>query len=1103
MPSVFSLRTFGAPLLTGAEGTPVRFRTRKHLALLVRLAVDPRRPLTRDHLIDLLWGDAPAAHARHSLAQALSVLRAKLGRQHVLIQKATVALDDVVDVDVAHLDGCDGAVGGPFLEGFEIPRARGFEDWKDAMRARLLPRMRDCLVRQMDGRRRTGDFAGVERHAEVLLDLDPHSEDAVRGLMEARAWVGDRSNALRVYGRFEVRLREDLGAKPSAQLARVAHLLREGRPAARPVAEGEPAPRPEKPFRAEHLVGREREFSVLYDAWLAVRRREPRIVVLSGDPGIGKTTLTNAFAATCQMEGAVVARAQAYDGERDLPFAVLAELVRQLTEQRAIGAADPEALSELTRVCADIYRAFPGVPQPVEWSAEVTPLRLAQAFWRTVEAAAEESPLVLVVDDIHAADNASTAILHLVARKLSPVRLLLVVTGRTSELRAAAAAAALVSDTAVPALRTLELDPLPPAESERLLREVVAVGGTPLPESAAVRMLRASRGNPLALALLAREWGSHSGASLVEDLDRLNTQPAATIGIPRAIGAVFERQRLRLPSEASGALNLAAVLGRRLAELALYEAVGLAAGGATAALAWLREEGILREVQGSLEFRNELLRAQAYYAVPAPARRQLHRRVAELLCPTAEAGGEAALLETAWHFLRGGDEERGRSYGLRGAEAALAVGAPHEAEQMLEVLVGISGTAALLKRIKLLLTDALVYQSKATTALGLIQDLERDETLSPYEEAEIMRLRAASEYLVGSDAGSAYAVTAEESLKAATKWGEVRARVRALFEYARSGVETGAIARVRAALAQLDDLAGHAVSGDSAVYHARAFCLFHLGELQHAAQALRQGLAVVEAQPNLVDKSKILTGLAICEHLTCETDAALVTGHAALDLARRIGDDSRASVITGNLASIHLTRGEYREATVIGEESLRLASASRVQPFLLATYTTLAFAHAMLGNHKAADDLFALGANWVHGSGRWRIRLQYALEAAEYDLIKGNLSEALAHFQDAEALQRDELIPFESHYQPLRMLWLYHAGDHENAQRYIENETGRFQARVPFTYLTAAAGRAWLEKVRFGKPSPDMEAAMSDPRWDSIGGRRALLEAEGFTFPGH
>src|SRR5206468_8199264 len=173
------LLTLGAPLLLTETGEQVRFRTRKHFALLIRLAVEAGRKFTRDYLVDLLWSDAPPQRASHSLAQAISVLKAKVGREHVLVQKATVALaDGVVDADGRRLDGRNVEIRGPFLDGFEVPGAASFEQWKDERRARLMAQLRDCLVTQMDAGRRVGDFGTVERHALVLHDLDPLSEDA-------------------------------------------------------------------------------------------------------------------------------------------------------------------------------------------------------------------------------------------------------------------------------------------------------------------------------------------------------------------------------------------------------------------------------------------------------------------------------------------------------------------------------------------------------------------------------------------------------------------------------------------------------------------------------------------------------------------------------------------------------------------------------------------------------------------------------------------------------------------------------------------------------------------------------------------------------------
>ena len=308
-----TLHTFGSPVLLAPAGEPVRFRTRKHFALLIRLAVEAGRRFTRDYLADLLWPDATDHLANHSLAQGLSVLKEKVGREHILLQRATVALaPEALKVDLEGLDTCEIQIHGRFLDGFDLPKARGFEDWKDEWRAKLMPRIRDCLVRQMDAGRRIGDFAIVERRAQTLYDMDPVSEDAVRGLMESRAAVGDRANALKIFARYESQVVEELGAKPSGDLVRMADLLREGRrPTARPAKADEPQPPVHRRFEPETLIGREREYSVLYDAWLEARRRAPRIVVVLGDPGIGKTTLCNSFAAACQVDGAIVARVQA------------------------------------------------------------------------------------------------------------------------------------------------------------------------------------------------------------------------------------------------------------------------------------------------------------------------------------------------------------------------------------------------------------------------------------------------------------------------------------------------------------------------------------------------------------------------------------------------------------------------------------------------------------------------------------------------------------------------------------------------------------------------------------------------------------------------
>ena len=1100
--ALFRLSILGPPLFSAASGEPVRFRTRKHFALLIRLALDPHRRITRESLIELLWPDVPAHHGRHSLAQAVSVLKGKVGREHLQVQKATLALNaGVVETDVAHLDACDVDVRGSLLEGFDIPGTAAFEHWKDEWRARLAPRIRDCLVKQMDAGRRTGNFAAVERAAQVLYDLEPLSEDAVRGLMEARAWAGDRTNALKIYNRFVAALEADLNAKPTADLTRIADLLRDGRSSGLRVRETATEPRRERRFEAETLIGREKEFAALYDTWVEARQRRPRVVVLTGDAGMGKTTLTNAFLSSCQMEGAVVARAQAYDAERDLPFAVLAELVRQLAVQRVISCADPEALSELGRISPAIFEAFPGVPKPMEWTAEATPIRLADALLKAVTAAGDETPLILVVDDIHAADNASAAILHSVIRRLGKTRVLFVFAGRSTELRHAAASFALTSDSTIAGLSAIELESISAEAAWRLVCRFLGEAlANPL-DSPCKRILRAGGGNPLAIELLSREWAAHGPQSLLQDLEALDTLPAPNLGIPRAITAVFEKHVLRLDSNTRSVLDIAAVLGRRLGHLSLYSAIGNSAAGAAEGLKHLVDEGFLRVVQGELEFRNELIRAQAYYSVTAPLRSDMHRRVAELL-KTGDSTREWLLdLEIAWHYMRGGDPAKAIEPALSGSLAAIAAGAPYEAERVLDPLSISAVSPDQRDKIDFLLCRALLDQSKAQKAVALLDRVLKSNRLSPRDLADAHRMKVAAEYLLNREMGKQCCAAADSALAAARTTHDDRLVAQALFEYARAGGEFGREERVRDAQAELLRLAEKPSNqGDHVVLHALAYCSFFFFDVEAAARYLERAIEILSASSESGMLNHIYNGYGCCKYHMCDFESANAAYSTALGLAEKMGDDSRSSIIASNISALRVSRGDYAGAIEIGLYSIEKGRQARSQPRAFASYANLGEAYFLSGEIERGRECIDAALKLGVEESSWRARVSSSTYLVNLTLLAGENSVAIDHLRALECLV-DGRASAAPDLGLLTRLRVYGAGLEKGpaeALTLARVACKAFKGRNLWYYLDAIAAQAWAERKAVGTVSAETISDLG--LFDRLGllGTKTMLVAQGF-----
>ncbi len=1101
MVSSFRLLTLGAPLLLTATGEAVRYRTRKHFALLIRLALEPGKRLARDYLIDLLWPDAPLKHGRHSLSQAITVLRATIGRQFLAAHRATLALTEgAVEVDARSLDTCTAEVRGRFLDGFELRGARGFEEWREGWAARLYPRIRDCLVKQMDAGRRVGDFATVEKHALVLEELDPLAEDAVRGIMEARAWVGDRSNALKAFNRFATRLAEELNAKPSPELVRMADLLREGRRATpRPTEDGVPR-REERRFEAETIIGREAEFSRLYDAWLEVRRRSARVMVLLGEAGIGKTTLTNAFVSSCQMEGGVIARAQAYDAERELPYAVMAELVRQLTLRRAIGAAEPEALAELSRLTPEIFTVFPGVEKPAEWPPEIVPLRLADAFLKAVTAAADENPLVLVVDDVHAADNASVAILHLLARKLAGLRLMLILTARPGDARTPAANRALVTDSGIELLETIELEVLSADSAAILVARVSAKGVERWGDAPIARIVRAGAGNPLALELLTREWVAHGANSLIGQLESLNALPVSSVSLPHAVATVVERQTQQLEEKTRAAFDLAAVLGRRMGDLWLYQVIGCPEGETLYRLSQLLEMRLLREVAGQLEFRNDLVRAHAYYEISSTVRLELHRRVARVLEQRTEENQHRDL-EIAWHYLIGRDPARAVPYALTGAEDSLRAGAPHEAELILRSVARETLDHITSQRVKSVLSSALMGQSKAEEAVPLLEELLADDCAPKPLIAQAARLYASAMYLLNRNSTAKHSEMAERALQIARECDDKELLARALFECGRAGVESGNEGLTRRAREELrQTIALSDAHAPPIAFHADAYCSYFLLDIADASKSAERAVTTLTKDGNIGELALMYTGLGNCKMALCRLDEAREAYGLALGCSRKLGDDCRTSIICSNLSASYLISAEIDSAIAYGEESLAVGRRAPAQPALLRTYSNLAFAYLLAGDVRKAKDCLVSWQRWIQNGRSWAVNLEYYCESASIELAFGNTSDALKLIAQAEReLQgRGYLFINQGELERLRVFSAYHTEGGEAARVLAEESLERFKDRHVLAYLEAVAALAWVDMRLLGEHSEATRSRLLMFETYQASGKRAVLAAQGF-----
>lgn len=955
------LRCLGQPALLAANGMQIRFRTKKHFALLLFLTVDGRKIYRRDRLAEFLWPRASTAEARHSLATALSILRPRLTpgalettRDQVSLKRGhlTLDLDRLLAGQILSEENESQLEVAAFLDGFEIPDAPEFAIWKDSQQARLLPTIKAGIVVLIDRCRRTGDSKQIEDLADRMLALDELSEEAIRGKMEARALAGDRLTALRVFEEWKGRLAETLQAAPSDLVEGMAIRLRR-RGWERTTRIDIPTV-PTDQWKDRRFIGRTAEYRALYEAWDAARGGGVVGVLVLGDSGVGKSTLVERLTTAAGLEGSVVSRVQCYDLEREIPYAAVSSLVLDLIERPGSSGTPPESLAELARLVPEIRRRFAMVPPAVETQGETARIRLTEAFQELLHAVAEEHPLILVVDDVHLADDASLAVLHLVLRRLKELPLLVILIARPGELRSSPQASQLRDTAIANGIREVEVAPLSETESRTLLEalcESDAVKPSPTTQRA---LLCAAAGFPMVVELLFQDWQTHGDHSLALTVDSMTPDLTGSSSPPQLYREALGRLVRSLDPCTRSVLNLASVLGHRLNDMVLYSVADLSVGQTMTGMADLVARRVLRDGGKGLEFVNELLRTAAYLGIPSPVRRLLHSNIADYLTARDEATQQSLGLEIAWHCMRGGRLIEATPHLLCGAKSALRAGAPYGAERALvSAMPALGGNALYVASI--LLAEVMHEQGRSHEAISVLSSL--DPLSHPHHADRIIALDA----LIRTTLGAASRAGLEHSLPVLAsivrQCDDVATKAMAGRAMAYITGETRDHTLTKDLITLLETIPLHELSADSIgeLALARALLLFNNGNSQSAYEQAIAGIEELRRREaaNLV-VVQLLSGLGTIMLREGRYEEALRHYGEGFQMATRLGNDRQTAMVAGNISLCHGRLGNY-------EEQLRWASkapaftSSKSNDFLeiQITYSS-AFAHAMLGRPDLA-----------------------------------------------------------------------------------------------------------------------------------------------------
>ncbi len=428
------------------------------------------------------------------------------------------------------------------------------------------------------------------------------------------------------------------------------------------------------------MFGRDEAAEALKAAWVRARDGQRQMVLLAGEPGIGKTRLATEFARAAHQDGGTVLFGGC-DEDVGAPYRPFVEALRHYVlyaPDELVATHVANHGGELVRIVPELRRRVPDLPPPQVAEAETERYLLFEAVTGLLSTASEESPVLLVLDDLHWARMPELLLLKHVLKVAMPLRLLVIGTYRDTDLTRMHPLTAMLADwrreAGVQRLRLRGLD------EAAVVELVAAAAGHELTERglALARALhRETEGSPLFIGEILRHL-REQGAIFQRGGRWTFEGDVAALGIPEGIKDVIGRRLSRLSEEAFRLLILASVIGR---EFDLDLLAKVAETDENAVLDTLEEAmaaALVREVPGRADrfvFSHALIHSTLYEELSAARRARLHRRVGEALEALVGAQPAARIDDLARHWLAAtqvSDVRKAVVYARQAAERALA-----------------------------------------------------------------------------------------------------------------------------------------------------------------------------------------------------------------------------------------------------------------------------------------------------------------------------------------------------------------------------------------------------------------------------------------------